>query len=785
MIISKGTRLGPFEVLSQIGAGGMGQVYRARDTRLGRDVALKVLPPALFDEEEWVARFEREAKIVSTLNHPHILTIHEIAEGQIPDVNGTVHYIVTEFIDGWTLREAMVLERDRGVLFERLAQAADALQKAHGAGVVHRDLKPENIMFTRDGYAKVLDFGLAKMYLSRTKTGSFQTQQGIAVGTIGYMSPEQMQGKDVDHRSDIFSFGVILYELLAGHLPFQGETLMQTLHAIVIEKPAPLPAGIDPQVRELVRRCLEKEREARIQTMHEIATLLRDAAARSRGGSGKAARTSARSQTASPSSRLRTLAIMPFTNVSGDPEMEYLSDGITETIIYTLSQVRKRLRVVARNTVFAYKERPYTPQQLATELGATAVVTGRVQRVGNNLVVVADLMNTSDGTQAWGQRFHRPFTDIFELQDEVANSISEQLKLKLSVGDRQRLVRQRKPTGEAYELFLKARFHFNRRTAEGLQRALSLFEEAVALDPKYAQAWSGLAEVHTVLRSRALTRADDSCARGEAAARRALELDPALAEPHATLGGLAFSHRWLWDDADQHFREAVRLDPQCVPALQWHSGLLAWLGMLDEARSQARLAAEYEPLSLAANLNYGAVLYVSGRLEEAAAVCRKVLDLEPRFHFAYWMQGRILLARGLASDAVKVLRDAADECGRHSELLGTLGYAFARSGMTNDARAIVRELEAAATPARNAMALGEVWLGLGDLETSMQYIEHLFIRRGDVGIVLTAPEFAPLRSHSAFETMLARVGFPERRLGPDVVAKRTVVDKSHTAVESR
>ena len=765
MTLKVGTRLGPFEVAEQIGVGGMGQVYRARDTRLGRDVALKVLPPNLFDQEEWVARFEREAKIISALNHPHILTIHEIAEVQLPGTTGTTHYIVTEFIDGWTLREAMNLERDQSLIMERMAQAADALQKAHGAGVVHRDLKPENIMFTRDGYAKVLDFGLAKMVMGRPKDqerGSFQTQQGIAVGTIGYMAPEQMQGKNVDHRADIFSFGVILYELLAGHVPFMGETLMETLHAIVIEKPAALPTTIDPQLRNLVKRCLEKDPESRFQTMNEIAAVLRESAmrGRSRSSSPRQAR-SGRTSAAAPSSRLRTLAVMPFANVSGDPEMEYLSDGITETIIYTLSQVRKRLRVLARNTVFAYKDKPYTPQQLAAELGATAVVTGRVQRVGNAIVVAADLVNTQDGTQTWGERFHRPFADIFDLQDQIATSISDQLKLKLSVGDRQKL-RKRKPRSEAYELFLKGRFYLNRRSPEGMQRALASFEEAVALDPMYAQAWAGLAEVHTISRARALTRADDSCARGEAAARRAIELDPSLAEPHASLGNLAFSHRWRFDEADHHFREAIRLDPQSVTALQWHSGLLAWMGMLEEARQAARLAVEYEPLSLVANLNYAGMLYVSGRLEEATAICRKVLDLEPRFYFAQWMKARILLSRGLDTDATEILRRSADEDGRHPEILGTLGYALARSGQTDEARAILRELEIADLNTSNAMPIGEIWLGLGNIEEALRFIEQLFQRRGDLGIVFTAPEFEPLRQHPSFAEMLTRVGFPDR-----------------------
>jgi serine/threonine protein kinase/tetratricopeptide (TPR) repeat protein len=767
VVIPIGTQLGPFEVVGLLGTGGMGEVYRARDSRLGRDVALKVLPPSIVDREEFLARFIREARLISSLNHPNILTIHEISEGVLPGHDEPTHYIVTEFIDGWTMRQAIHDERDQAVLLEQLAQVADALQKAHGAGVVHRDLKPENIMFTRDGFAKVLDFGLAKLYTtSRESDGrrSFQTQQGITVGTIGYMAPEQIQGKAVDHRADTFAFGCILYEMLAGRLPFDGENLVEILHAIIYARAPALPNTVSPQLRKIVKRCLEKDPDARFQSMAEVAGLLRAAGVRSRS-SGVSVRPISRTKRPSTaSSRLRTLAIMPFANVSGDPEMEYLSDGITETIIHTLSQVRKRLRVLARGTVFAYKSREYAPQDLAAELGATAMVTGRVQRVGNSIVVVADLVSTTDGAQIWGARFHRPLADIFEVQDEIATSISDQLKLKLSVGDRQRMVKRATRRSDAYELYLKGRFHFNRRTPEAMQRALVCFEEATAVDPKYALAWEGLAEVHAILRQRSLTRADASAERAEQAACRAIELDPSLAEPHATLGSIAYGQRWRWEEADREFRQAIQLNPESATTRHWYSGFLGWLGMLDEARSEARLSVEYEPLSLVINLNYGCLLLFSGRYEEAMALCRKVLELEPRFFFAQWVQGRILVARNLFEDAIALLRAAVDEQGRQAELLGILGYSLARSGRTEDARAIVRELEPVGGHSRVAAHAGEVWLGLGETEKALERIEQLFVHRGELGYVLRDPHFEALRAHPGWQEMLRRVGFPKLTL---------------------
>ena len=778
MDIPIGTQLGPFEVLDHLGSGGMGQVYRARDSRLGRDVALKILPPAVVDEEEFFARFIREARLVSSLNHPNILTIHEIAEAQLPNLTVPIHYIVMEFVDGLTLREAMYMERDPAVLFERMAQVADALQKAHSAGVVHRDLKPENIMITRDGFAKVLDFGLAKLFTApRDSDGrrTFKTQQGITVGTIGYMAPEQIRGKAVDHRADVFSFGCILYELLAGRLPFDHESLVEILHNIVAETAPALPATVAPQLRAVVKRCLEKDPDARFQTMSEISGLLRAAAHKSSATAMSKTPSRPRSSTGSS---LRTLAVMPFANVSGDPEMEYLSDGISESILYTLSQAHKRLRVLARTTVFSYKGKPYTPQQLAEEVGATAMVTGRVQRVGNSIVVAADLVRTFDGTQIWGGRFHRPLADIFEVQDEIATSISDQLKLKLSVGERQRLAKRPTRRSEAYELYLKGRFYFNRRTLESMQQAITSFEQAIEVDPKYAQAWEGLAEVHAILYSRRGT--EKSAIRAEEAARRAIELDRSLAGPHATLGVVAQKYRWRWEEADREFREAIRLDPQSATARQWRSSLFSWLGMMDEARMEAKLAVEIEPLALIVNVNYAAILYLSGRYEEAMTVSRKVLELEPGFFFAHLLPARILIARDLLDDAIVSLRRAVDDHGRQPEFLGPLGYALARSGHRDDALKIVRELASSSQPAggRRMLSLGEVWLGLGEMENSLRHIEELFVHRGELAFVLSGSLFAPLREHPGFAAMLAHAGFPERTLGGS--AGRTAVHASQT-----
>src|SRR5258708_9857666 len=529
----------------------MGEVYRARDPRLDRFVAIKVLPKHLQQDEDALARFEREAKIISGLNHPHILTIHGIGKSRLSGDWRATHYIVTELIDGITLREVMAEERDARKLMEYMAQVADALQKAHSAGVVHRDLKPEKIMISSDGYAKVLDFGLAKVVGTwvgtlddeQSKTERWQTQQGVVIGTVGYMAPEQIQGRPLDPRADIFSLGCILYEVLSGRSAFDAEMLVDILHQIVHSPPAALPPQVTTSLRLVVLKCLEKRPEARFDSMRSVALALRDAL-RDATSEVRAPSRKSRVLKTPLSSRIKTIAVMPFANTSDDPDMEYLSDGVTESIIHALSRVGKRLRVTARSTVFTYKSKPYTPQQLAVELGVASVVTGRVQRVRNDLVISTELVDTRTGSQMWGDRFRKPFSGIFSVQDEISAQISDQLKLQLSPNEKKRLAVPGTKKSEAYELYLNGRFYVNKRTVEALEKAIHDFEKAIEIYPSYALAHAGLADCHVLLARRFLAPPGQGYRRAATEARRAAELDATLAEPHATIGHVSFIYEW-------------------------------------------------------------------------------------------------------------------------------------------------------------------------------------------------------------------------------------------------
>jgi len=747
----------------------MGEVYRAKDTKLGREVAIKVLPRHLQQDEDALARFEREAKIISGLSHPHVLTIHEVGKVRVRGDWRATHYMVTELIDGSTLRDLMGKEVDGRKLVEYMAQVADGLQKAHAAGVVHRDLKPENIMISSDGYAKVLDFGLAKIvrplvgtgeYVARV-TEKFQTQRGIVIGTLGYMSPEQVQGKPLDHRSDIFSFGCILYEILSGKRAFEADGVVDTLHHI-LHSPAPaLSSHITIELRRIVDKCLTKEIAARFDSMRSVAAAIRESL-REYDGEVRPPQKKTKSVSSRGSSRIKSLAVLPFVNASSDPEMEYLSDGITESVIHTMSRVGKRLRVMARTTVFSYKGKSPTPQQLATDLGVTSVVTGRVQRHGETIIISIELVSTKDGSQIWGNRFRNEFSNIFDVQDEISEQISEQLRLQLTPAEKKRLVHRPTKKGEAYELYLKGRFHANKRTTSGLKSAIREFERAIEIDPSYTLAHVGLADCHIVLACRFLESPHEAYPHSEVEASRAIEIDPALSEPHATLGMISSNYKWDWARADREFKKAISIDPSNATAHHWYSLFLNSMERLDDSLQEARAAIELEPLGLLMRCHYAEVLYFQGRYDEALDHVTKSLEIENYF-LAHLLKGRVLLEQGLLADAVASYEKAISMEGRYPELVAALGNVYGRMGEKAKAKTILEELEAISNSQFVAPSFfAEVHLGIGNIAKAIKCVEQMFVLRAELSDVLVGPRFSTLRADPRWAVMLQRVGFPDR-----------------------
>ena len=625
MPLSAGARLGPYEILSPLGAGGMGEVYRARDTRLDRDVAIKVLPEQLAGSAEALSRFEREAKAVAALSHPNILAIHDFG-----DDHG-VRFVVTELLDGETLRARIAQERLAWRKAVEIGIAvADGLAAAHAKGIVHRDLKPENIFLTSSGLVKILDFGLARTDpvlpedATSIQTASMRTEAGTVLGTVGYMSPEQVSGEAVDARSDIFSFGCVLYEMIAGRRAFLGKSAGETLASILRDHPpefAVLGIALLPALERIATRCLDKSRDERFQSARDLAFHLKEISS----GSIGAAVSSGKHGPA-----IESIAVLPFLNVSGDPDAEYLSDGIAESIIHGLSRL-PNLRVMARSTLSRYKGREIDPQAVGEELKVRAVLTGRVFHRGEALVIKTELVDVRDGSQIWGENYNRKFADILALEEEISREISGKLRLKVTGEEAQRFTRRATESPEAYRLYLKGLFYWNKRTADGLRKGIELFQEAIEVDPEYALAYAGIAHSYNQLGFYQFLAPRDAFPRAKAAATRALELDAALGEARTVLAVVHFWYDWDWAAAEDEFRRAIAASPDFVHVHHFFGIFLTARESFEEGIREVDRAVELDPLSLPARASRGFCLYLGRRCDESIGELEKILELDPSF----------------------------------------------------------------------------------------------------------------------------------------------------------
>jgi serine/threonine-protein kinase len=747
MALARGTHLGAYEILGPLGAGGMGQVYRARDTRLDRQVAVKVLAEHLTNSPSALARFELEAKAVAALSHPNILAIHDFG------VEAGVPYAVVELLDGQTLREHMAGPLPVRRTLEIGAALADGLAAAHAKGIVHRDLKPENVFLTRDGHVKILDFGLARTEASPLASASeapTATDHGRAiVGTPGYMSPEQVRGLVADARSDIFSLGCVLYELLAGRRAFDGRSPAEVMSAILRDDPAPLaPHDVPAELERVVAHCLEKLPEQRFQSARDLAFDLR------------ALQQTARA-TIEPSgdAPLDSLAVLPFDNLGPDSSTEYLSDGIAESVLFALSKLGS-LRVMARSTVFRYKDQPLDPRRIGRELDVRAVLTGRVVQRGDALSVQAELVEVANGWLLWGERYERRLADALAIQEEIAGEISRQLRLTLSGDERAHLARRPTQDSAAYQLYLKGRYHWNKRTAEAIRRSIELFRQATDLDPTYALAWAGLADAFTLLERYGVAPPDEAMPRARAAALRAIESDDRLAEVHTSLGIIRTYYDWDWAGAESCFRRALELRPGYATAHHWFAWFLSAMARHEEALVHIRTARKLDPLSSIINTNVGSLLYFARRHEEALGETAKVVADEPAFAVAHQWRGRVLEALGRFDEALAAHRAALGLLGEDPESYANLAHACARAGRADEARSLLDELQGLSrrryvSPYWIAM----VHLGLGERDAALAWLQRAVEARFDwVTDLAVEPAFDPLRSDARFQALLGTIG---------------------------
>ena len=756
-MLTPGARLGPYEILSPLGAGGMGEVYRARDTKLDRDVAIKVLPQSVAADPDALARFEREAKAVAALSHPNILSIFDFGT-----YAGT-SCAAMELLEGETLRSRI----DAGPIPQKEAldlalQAARGLSAAHQKRVVHRDLKPENLFVTNDGHLKILDFGLARRSgelergdVTSAATATRHTQPGTVMGTVGYMSPEQVRGEVAEARSDLFSLGAVLFEMLTGRRAFRRDTAAETLTAILREDPPELSGSgsrIPPALAAVVRECLEKDPARRLPTAEALALRLREVIESSRpSGATRARRKDV----------IDSVAVLPFVNAGDDAEQDYLSDGITERLIDTLSQLPK-LRVMARSTVFRFKGRDADPLATGRALDVRAVLTGRLARTGDTVRVQAELVDASTGFRLWGAQVDRTTRDLLEIEDVLAREICEHLRFKLNTPEKKRVARHHTKDAEAYQAYLKGRFFWNKWTPDGMRAAIGFYETAIERDPSYAAAWCGIADAWGVLGNIKAVPPAEAFPRAKSAALRALELDRGLAEAHASLGFLRRFFDWEWSSAEREFREAVRLNPGYATGRRWYGQFLSGMGRHDEAIAEVRRALDLDPLSVIIHTALGDVLFYARRYDDAIAVYRKALELDPEFQAGHSDLARALEHSGRVDEAIKGYERAiALAGGSMADPSVGLANASAAAGRRDEALAVLEELKRRRDRQYvSPWGLASIYARLGESGSALEWLERAYDEHDSTLVWLKVhPRFDALRSEPRFVALMRKMGF--------------------------
>ncbi len=816
MKLENGTIIGHYKIISAIGKGGMGEVFLAQDTKLDRKAALKILPSEFANDKDRMSRFVREAKSASALNHPNIITIYEIGES-----DGT-HFIATEFIDGKTLNDYIKANPlDNKSALEIAIQVALALDEAHLAGIVHRDIKPDNVMIRSNGLAKILDFGIAKLSASSTSANDSSedataikggTSPGMIIGTANYMSPEQAKGKVVDARTDIFSFGVVLYEMIAGGLPFEGENALEMIGAILKDEPKSLNSDAPTEITKIINKCLRKDRDERYQTIKDVLIDLKDVKQelelknlmeRSIVPNQDANKTqilqaatvdeinqTTTNQTVASDSktkylaaglltlllavggffgykyftptnnRINSIAVLPFENKSSDADTDYLSDGLAESLIYRLSQL-PNLKVSPTSSVFRYKGKETDPQVIAKDLGVDSVMTGRITQRGDNLTISVNLVDTRNGKSLWGEQYERKLSELLATQREIAAEITNKLQLKLSGVGEQKLTKKYTDSSEAYQLYLKARFHFAKRTKKDILRSIEFYREAIRLDPNFALAHVGVAESFTVMPSFSYVSPAEAMPQAKAAIAKALELDSELPEAHTVAGMIAATYDWDWAEAERRFKRSLELDPNLATThFRYAWVFLSPLGRHDEAIAEMKRAMELEPLSLVQGANFAGVLMYARQFDAAIEQAKKTYDLDPNFFGGQNWLAHAYNAKGMYAESLLISEKTFQSDFPFS---AQEGYAYAKSGRRKEAEEVIKRLKEdektkyvmsywiAATYA----ALGERDAAFAELEKSYQ-ARDWFLQRLKVD-----PFMDSLRDDPRFKDLLRRLNLPE------------------------
>jgi eukaryotic-like serine/threonine-protein kinase len=787
-----GQTISHYRIVEQLGAGGMGVVFKAQDSRLERAVALKFLPEKVAQEPLALERFRREARAASALNHPGICTIYDVGEQ-----DGRA-FIAMEFIDGETLRNHVhgqplaVAE-----LLELGIQITEALEVAHAEGIIHRDIKPANIFVTKRGRAKVLDFGLAKLVPkgvagadSGGESEGSTSVAGIISGTPSYMSPEQVRGDDLDSRTDIFSLGLVLYEMATGRQAFGGGTGGAIIEAVLTRPPVPLRSinpDIPPSLEALIDKALHKNREQRYQhaadMLAELQRLKRNidsgpldreaesgSLIASTAGLGSSAsqpisqtltRQSGAFRSPRVSKTIGSLAVLPFENLSRDPENDYLSDGITGSLINNLATVPK-LRVMAQSTVFRYKGRKIDPQAVGRELNVRAVLTGRVMQSGGSLRIGTELVDVATGSQLWGAQFDRKPGDIFVIQDEISSEISGKLRLRLTRAEKKRLVRRHTEDAEAYRLYLQGRHHWNRWTEEGFYKAIGYFRQAVEKDPGYALAYAGVADSFVLLGWNSYLAPKDAFPKGKQAAMTALEIVPDLGEAHTALAAVLWLHDWRWSEAQLEFKRSLELCPSYPTANHWYAEYVMTLGRPVDAIAKMKSSQDLDPLSLIISVAIGWAYYMARRYDDAMEQLLRTVELDPNYPVTYWILGLLYRITGRYESAITAGEKGVSLSGGSPLMRAALAHTYGKAGRRKDALQVLDDLTELAKHKYVApQFFAGIHIGLGENDRAVECLEKSYQEHSHWLIYLHIdPSMDDLRNDPRFQDLLTRVGLP-------------------------